>query len=691
MFEVSRRSSGQVSTSSSFGDFGNGLLHNSYWGAFWIDCGSHSSALESFQRIGYLCGVHEPEIASVKDYLSSTTRTWILVVDNADDPAVDYSNYFPSGQSGNIILTTRDQELASTYATVGSKVLDQLPKDLAETLLLRAAGVSETTWSEKLECGAKIAHELGHHTLALVHAGAFIKECCPLEQYLDLHRKRKDHLFNFYNKQEQSTYKTVYNTFEVSAERLQDMQREGQTSAADALDLLNLLAFMHREGSIENIFKRAKQIASILPHEHDYAAPPFTSLWQYHANLLPMWMPREDNNAETLLRWRQACHLLRTFHLITTNDREDNSTLSMHPLVHVWAQERQNLESQCWSWLKAASTVALTRERLLSDLYWYDDVRLHFLAFAQGDIRKFTDRLPLKNTTAVVLELAWMAYVFVESASSEYLLDLVFEYEKLAGANENDIILLEAEVLNALNLKRKGDLTKSACVLEKLLLIAEKSLDQEHMLRQQIQFCLAEIYVQDGQATDAIDLLRPTIDALDDTRFGEDPSSDFMRYKLAYAYIENGQTEDTTSLLHDLANIQEKKKHPEEGDLRLLIPTGLGHAYLRNGQAGECIAIIEPIVRLQEKELHSKAPLRLYTEDLLAVAYITSGKLEDAIYLLEHVVDIKAKARSISNASRLGSLRHLHEAYTLAGRPEEAEETETIIKEVEMLAKKVIG
>lgn len=62
---------------------------------------------------------------------------WLLVIDNADDIRFNYANYFPSGESGHILLTSRNPE-CKVHATVSSKEFRDLETEDAITLLLKA-------------------------------------------------------------------------------------------------------------------------------------------------------------------------------------------------------------------------------------------------------------------------------------------------------------------------------------------------------------------------------------------------------------------------------------------------------------------------------------------------------------------------------------------------------------------------
>jgi hypothetical protein len=64
----------------------------------------------------------------------------MFVLDNADDPNVDYQDYFPAGPIGVVVLTSRNQE-CEQYATGKRTALEGLPTAEGRKLLLKAAGI----------------------------------------------------------------------------------------------------------------------------------------------------------------------------------------------------------------------------------------------------------------------------------------------------------------------------------------------------------------------------------------------------------------------------------------------------------------------------------------------------------------------------------------------------------------------
>jgi hypothetical protein len=81
-------------------------------------------------------------------WLAGKQEEWLLFFDNADDVQLDISKFFPRCTFGNILITTRNQELC-IHASAGSRVSDMEPED-AKDLLLQLAYRGRSDKQEKL-------------------------------------------------------------------------------------------------------------------------------------------------------------------------------------------------------------------------------------------------------------------------------------------------------------------------------------------------------------------------------------------------------------------------------------------------------------------------------------------------------------------------------------------------------------
>lgn len=115
----------------------------------------------------------------------------MLVIDSAGDPSLALDEYFPSGERGHILLTTRNPA-NRTHGNVVSKPyhFETLDSAEADDLLLKASG-EYAHWTETaLESAGLNSEALVFLPLPLVHAGkAILNQLCTLADYLDFYDK----------------------------------------------------------------------------------------------------------------------------------------------------------------------------------------------------------------------------------------------------------------------------------------------------------------------------------------------------------------------------------------------------------------------------------------------------------------------------------------------------------------------
>ena len=277
----------------------------------------------------------------------------MLVIDNADDPSIDVARFFPSGDRGHILVTSRNSE-CRYHQTVGYQELKEMNHDEADTLLLKAAGKNPE--NIKLRRLARpITSALGYLPLALDQAGATIRQdICTLETYLSLYRRQRKQIMGMKSIQGGEAYKyTVYTTWEVSFKMIKKLETP---AALDACEILQIFAFLHFQQVPANVLQKAWENSS-----HLRASTASRSLLSRFIQAFRFTLqspgPRcphilsQGGSSWDSIRFHQALSILMQFSLIvkdTEMDEGQTSTsplfsrdsYSMHPLVHYWARDR---------------------------------------------------------------------------------------------------------------------------------------------------------------------------------------------------------------------------------------------------------------------------------------------------------------------------------------------------------------
>ena len=155
-----------------------------FWGVFWIDGSSEQRTRQTYSRIAKSAGL-EPNHRAAMNWLSSSEQPWLLIIDNADE-AIELDNYFPTGERGHILITTRNP-FHQVYGTIGDGFIDFSNWDpgAATDLLLKAANQPLPWTSSVKSLASKITTTLGYLPLALIIAGrSIVKRLCTLSDYL---------------------------------------------------------------------------------------------------------------------------------------------------------------------------------------------------------------------------------------------------------------------------------------------------------------------------------------------------------------------------------------------------------------------------------------------------------------------------------------------------------------------------
>ncbi|KAI6619942.1 hypothetical protein MCOR14_010313 [Pyricularia oryzae] len=227
------------------------------------DVGTLESANSSFSQVASLLGMPpsagEDPVDKALHFLSNIRAgcRWLLILDNADEIDMNYHRYIPSGSHGTIILTSRLRE-CQALSTVGYHELQDLDEANCVKLLLNAAGATSITSSrsdEDIQAAKVVIQLLGSHTLALVHAGAYIRKgLCTLSGYPAVYQAQRQRILSFSPSQLRSRYRSVHATFEAS---VQTLEQSGEAEAKVALELLAVLSTLHFRDVPLDVFQDA--------------------------------------------------------------------------------------------------------------------------------------------------------------------------------------------------------------------------------------------------------------------------------------------------------------------------------------------------------------------------------------------------------------------------------------------------
>jgi hypothetical protein len=333
-----------------------------------VDCSSEATVRADFKSIASLCGwsVDDADLlCGAKDQLASLDKPTLLILDNCDDPTINFSRYIPGGPQVSVILTTRLSN-AGKYASsdphdVSANLflrLDGLDAEAAIDLILKASEVRERD-VKSTQQARHIADVLDHHPLALVIASSLIQSTTySLEEYAEALTTRfaQSELLN--TESEQATYRKVSATFEVSADTLMNLAKT-DPSAHNALALLDILGFLHHQGVSEDIFVRAWDYTEVVSSRSQDENWPSEKLTLWHVSQ-SQYLAIQGTPGEKKRAFRRCrAHLIK---LSLVSIDATGFVISLHSLVHTWARERAQHRVEAWT--AVASILSLSTKNL---------------------------------------------------------------------------------------------------------------------------------------------------------------------------------------------------------------------------------------------------------------------------------------------------------------------------------------
>ena len=213
--------------------------------------------------------------------------------------------------------------------------------DEATSLLLKASLTHENDQSSRSRAQL-VVRLLGFIPLAIIHAGAAIKEGYTFERYCEAFTDRRKDLLRSWNVQVGTDYQyTVYATWEVSVNAIRKSAEGGvgvsetaSANAVNALDLLNVFGFWYNGNICEDTLQG---IWELVPHiESD-------KWWMSH--IIPLLRTNRSIKWDPL-PFRQAINVLSNYSLVYKTGRG----VSLHPLVQSCIQDLLDDESRLRWW-----------------------------------------------------------------------------------------------------------------------------------------------------------------------------------------------------------------------------------------------------------------------------------------------------------------------------------------------------
>ncbi|KAI0379302.1 hypothetical protein F5Y04DRAFT_290503 [Hypomontagnella monticulosa] len=451
-----------------------------FWGIFWIDAHSDNTAWQSWQRIAKIAKVDRGEDVKEdgeqgKYWLANQRKRWLLIIDGADNPNINFNSYMPSGSFGCIILTTRNPYMIDSQSQF--HVAD-LPLQDSIDLLAKIAGGTKQAYSETdIRRATEIVRELDCLALAIAQAGCAIRnKRCRLDEYLEEFQRNRDELMKRPVVQgTEDEKRTVYATWMVSRSMIQELEN---CQSYDALDILDISAFLYYEDVPLEIFEKISPRNSIRTGYFSWLPTSVLSRLN-KSNFDPSkseWPRGRLNN---------ALSLLSSYSLINFDDKRAN--FSMHRLVHAWVgyHLRNELGSDhYWARFSASNGIARlvnATNRGLADFEFRRRLYPHINHCLGHDVNSRPLELSGPGDAEILNKFA---FVLAENGRYEKARDL---YEKCSVCLEKVVGKEHPQTLNSLGylgsvLEKLGRYDESDSIHSRVLAARKKILGPDHIL-----------------------------------------------------------------------------------------------------------------------------------------------------------------------------------------------------------------
>ena len=286
---------------------------------------------------------------------------WLLIIDNADDfDEGSLETHFPTGDRGCVLITTRSPRLAKLATSC--RDLTKLKDDEAVALLNVTSKVDP--WDD--QAAANIASFLGYLPLALIQAGQTIAEhYCKLSEYIELFKKliKKTKGAAMMPEGIPRSDQSVFTSFHMNYSRLERASQKSNkdtTKLKDALELLNILAYFHKDDiTQETLIKagdnrqpRAKEDGEDAGIDIRRSIKRQVMPW---VNTFPQAQPVFPNligNRKTFEfdSTRVTAAIGELVDRSMLSEDSGNQSFSMHPLVQQWLRQRHENASVARAW-----------------------------------------------------------------------------------------------------------------------------------------------------------------------------------------------------------------------------------------------------------------------------------------------------------------------------------------------------
>ena len=421
------------------------------------------------------------------------------------------------------------------------------------------------------------------------------------------------------------------------------------------MELLGVLAVCGPSRLPLSLFKAAWEGAQIDPLANSMAGESEQScLTAWHVSHLPSLVMSKTDSWDSF-RLIEAIHLLKLFSLVSTDTSDGYMSVSMHPLVHAWARDRQTTDQQHTSWLKTGCLVALSFE---DDALWQIQARQlqsHLRALVLAEMKTMFRSEP--EIVHILVRCGLRLSTMRDDVTLSLLLTRLFESLRIAQSTVDAQWLLLYTIYGQF-LQECGRLQEAVRMLETVLDI---QLDIQSQTQQvsildllRTEYSLAGAYRSTGQVQEAVAMLEQVVRIRRQISAEDHPHQLASQHALAMVYRDNRQIQEAVTMLEVVVRVRRctlAEDHPD----RLASQYELATAYADNGQVQKAVKLLEEVVRIEAQTSAEDYPDLLASQHALAVVYNGNGRVQEAITMMEQVVKVRQNVLDKQHPDRQAS------------------------------------
>jgi tetratricopeptide (TPR) repeat protein len=604
----------------------------------WLDVQSVETVRSGFERCCHALGLPVEatlsdgplqDLAPVQAVLSwlrarSEEKRWLVVMDNADDPAW-VSSIVPKGKAGTVIVTSQDARASRLLGGRTARVnVDAMKLKEAVCVLEEHSRDFAYQASECSELIEEIAEILDRLALALDLAGARIKEDvkagndvrAALRQYLSDYRHNQDELLRDEDYSLASPYKkTVWTTWETSLASLRNLEQS--RANIYPIHLLHFMTLLNRANVQEELFR----LASVY----------LEKACSWLGVEVPAWMQglitKRDDGEWNSFPYRTSINLLLRYGLVRPVAQPWKG-ITMHSLVQ-------------WR-----ASVDMDR-----DQYWY-----LYLAFITAVCKTIREEAGI---------VRFRRHVVVHLPANDLILYGVSRIEPQA------LWRLWATIAKLLSVEQRWK--EAEGLLTKKLEATSRMLGREHPKTLHTMAGPARTYGSQGRLQEAESLLGQVVEVSSGVLGKENPITLSAMTGLASTYGKQDRLQEAEELSASVIESSSRLLGEEHAGT-LSAMARLAWMYLKQGKLKEAEGLLSKAAEVMSRVLGDEHPQTLDAIACLALSYKIQGRLEEAETSFVEVIEATSRVLGVEDPLTVSDMAGLAGTYEMQGRSKEADE-----------------